>query len=160
MIKAMWSSSVVLVLCASTLAACGVAVESDEFTEAAFEEESIGETQQALFRLCENARIEVKNLREEANGARPDIKVTALSFYDSHRDKWNKQSVSNRIINYNDDYPYTEDLENADGHTITRWRVYYKYDLGNGWSSERNQEINTVDEVCEDGLTVDLTVTD
>lgn len=159
MIKTMWSS-VVLVLCANVLVGCAAPVDSDEFAGAELDEAPVGETQQALFQLCENVNIEVKNSREESNGARPDIKVTALSFYDSDRARWNKQGVRNRVINYSDDYPYTEDLENADGHTITRWRVYYKVDLGNGWSSERNQEFNTADRTCDDGMSVDLTVTD
>jgi len=159
MIKAMWSS-VVLVLCANAFGACAAPVDSGEFAESELDGGPVGETQQALFHLCENVNVEVTNLREESNGARPDIKVTALSFYDADRARWNKQGVNNRVINYSDYYPYTEDLENADGHTITRWRVYYKVDLGNGWSSERNQETNTADVTCDDGMSVELTVTD
>jgi hypothetical protein len=164
-------SSIALVLCASMSVACGAAVESDEFSEPDFEggaapdvaseasAEPVGMAQHALFNLCENVRVEVKNLFEEPNGARPDIKVTALSFYNTDRDKWSKQSVSNQEIGYNDEYPYIEDLENADGDTITRWRVYHKHDLGNGWGSEVYQEINTADVTCRDGMTVELTVT-
>ncbi len=158
MTKATLSSFAVL-LCASAFGACAAPVGSEEFTDTDYERESVGETQQALFHLCENVRIEVENRRVDGDGATPAIKVTALSFYDSDRDRWNKQSVRNRIIGYDDDYPFVEDLENADGHTITRWRVYYKYDLGNGWSSERNQELNTADEECEDDMTVELSVT-
>ncbi len=158
MIKATLSSFALL-LCVNTFAGCAAAVDSDELADADYERESVGETQQALFHLCENVRIEVANERVDGDGATPAIKVTALSFYDSDRTRWNKQSVGNRNIGYDDDYPFVEDLENADGHTITRWRVYYKYDLGNGWSSERSQEFNTVDEQCEDDMTVELSVT-
>lgn len=124
--------------------------------------EAVGQSQQALGNLCKNVRIEVKNLYEESNGARPDIKVTALSFFNADKGssgKWSKQSVPNRVVGYGDDYPYVEHLEGADGDTITRWRVYHKHDLGNGWSNEVYQEINTTDVNCRDGMTVELTVT-
>jgi hypothetical protein len=170
MVKAKWWW-IALSVCASALGGCSGAGESDEVLAADFEDaaaaegsseaatESVGKQQQALFNLCENVRVEVTNLFEEDNGARPDIKVTALSFYNSRRGTWSKQSVSNEIIGYNDDYPYIEDLENSDGDTITRWRVYHKHDLGNGWGNEVYQEINTADRTCTDGMTVELTVT-
>lgn len=159
MIKATLSS-VVLVLCANALVACAAPVESDEFSEADAEAEPVGETQQALFHLCENVRVEVSNQRVDEDNASPAIKVTALSFFDSDRNRWNKQSVHNEVIGYDDMFPYREDLENADGHTITSWKVYYKYDLGNGWSSEQNQEINTTNRTCADDMTVELEVTE
>jgi len=163
-------SSLALVFCATTLVACGAAVESDELEGADFEaggvaesaeagSEPVGVTQQPLFQKCKNVRIEVRNERVESNGATPAIKVVQLSF-DTTDDPWDKQGVSNEVIGYDTDHLYTEDLENADGKTITRWKVHYRVDLGNGWSSKQEQEINTVDTRCSDGMLVELSVTD
>ena len=161
---------VAFALSASALGGCTNAVESEpalmgDYDDAAAQPGSgesgagpVAQTQQALFNLCENVRIEVKNLYEEPGGARPDVKVTAVSFFNSDRGSWSKQSISNEVIGYNDEYPYIEDLENSDGETITRWRVYHRHDIGNGWGSEVYQEINTTDRNCVDGMTVNLTV--
>ena len=173
MIKTTWWC-IALSLSASVLSACGSApnfddrasldVEAPAAPEASSEgaTESVGASQQALGNLCEKVRIEVKNRFEEPGGARPDIKVTAISFFNADKGSagsWSKQSVSNQVIGYDEHYPYIEGLEGADGDTITKWRVYHKHDLGNGWGSEVSQEINTADVDCRDGMTVELTVT-
>lgn len=166
---------VVLALGSSALVGCGAPLEADDFSEAEFAEANaaplepssssaeeasprLGTAHQALFNLCENVRIEVTNLYEEPGGARPDIKVTAVSFFNADKAKWSKQSVTNEVISYGDYYPYVEDLENVDSDPITKWRVYHRHDLGNGWANEVYEEINTSDVDCRDGMTVELTV--
>jgi hypothetical protein len=162
MIKTKWLC-IAFSLCASALSACGSASNFEDRPAPDVDApENVGESQQAIGNLCENVRIEVKNRFEEDSGARPDIKVTAISFFNADKGsagRWNKQSVSNEVIGYDDEYPYTEDLEGADGDTITKWRVHHKHDLGNGWGNEVIQEINTADVNCSDGMTVELTVT-
>jgi hypothetical protein len=118
----------------------------------------LGTVRQALFDRCDNVDVRVTNLREEPSGARPAIKVTRLSIWNVDKARWELQQVTNREIGYNSSDLFVEDLEEIDGEPIGAWRVYYKYDLGNGWSSETNEYINTTDVNCSDGMNVYLTV--
>jgi hypothetical protein len=110
-----------------------------------------------LGQKCESVEIEITNQREEANGARPDIKITSLEFY-NRRTGWHTELVTNRIISYNGSFPFVEDLGNTDGDFIDSWIVNFRYDLGSGWSSVVDDFIDTTNVVCSDAMNVDLTV--
>lgn len=149
-----------IVLAVSSSSAVGCATDEEWTDDLDQESESglgIGTTQQALGQRCEDVVIEVTNRREEANGARPAIKVTSLEFY-NRRTGWHSELTTNEIIDYNDSYRFVENLQNSDGDYIDSWIVNFKYDLGNGWSSEVDDFIDPPAVVCEDGMNVDLTV--
>ena len=150
-----------IVLVAASSSALGGCATDDEWMDDLDEESGselgVGSTQQALGQRCEDVVIEVTNRREEANGARPAIKVTSLEFY-NRRTGWHNELTTNEIIDYNDSYRFVENLQNSDGDSIDSWIVNFKYDLGSGWSSEVDDFIDTVNVVCEDGMNVDLTV--
>ncbi|HET7544092.1 MAG TPA: hypothetical protein VFK05_29675, partial [Polyangiaceae bacterium] len=125
MIKTKWWC-IALSLSAIALSACGGASQFDDPAALDVEApaahgassegaESVGQSQQALWNLCEKVRIEVTNRFEDSSGARPDIKVTRLSFYDADKGEWRMEGVGNQVIGYGDEYPFTEGLENVDG---------------------------------------------
>ena len=120
-------------------------------------ETEVGVAQQALGQRCESVVIEVTNQREEANGARPAIKVTSLEFF-NRRTGWHNELVPNEVINYNGDFPFVEHLQNSDGDFIDSWIVNFRYDLGGGWSSIVDDFIDTTNVECSDGMRVELTV--
>ena len=51
---------------------------------------------------------------------------------------------------------WTENLEGAQGDDITSWRVYFSYSTGNEWSTTVYPYIDTPNEECQDGMSVDL----
>jgi hypothetical protein len=152
--------------CSSAVAGCGAPNEKEMIAPGATAEDSEqapevspGIAQQALYQKCESVRIEVANQREEADGSRPDIKVTSLEFY-NRRTGWHTEAVNNQVIRYNASYPFVEDLGNTQDDVIDSWIVNFRYDLGNGWSSIVDDFIDTPAVTCVDGLNVDLTVTE
>lgn len=152
--------SILLAVASSSAVGCATDEEwTDELDQESESELGIGTTQQALGQRCEAVVIEVTNEREEANGARPAIKVTSLEFY-NRRTGWHHEVTSNEVIDYNDSFRFVENLQNSDGDYIDSWIVNFKYDLGNGWSSEVDDFIDPPAVVCEDGMNVDLTVTE
>jgi hypothetical protein len=156
------ASILFLVLNSSAVTGCVLDDDTGDEWPASLDEqpesgEQIGATQQALGQRCEGVIIEVTNQREEANGARPAIKVLSLEFY-NRRTGWHTELVPNEVIDYNDSFPFVENLQNSDGDYIDSWIVNFKYDLGNGWSSEVDDFIDTPAVRCSDGMGVDLTV--
>jgi hypothetical protein len=154
-----------LVASSSLATGCGAALDDETGDPAApgdvdqllEPEAQLGVLHQALGQKCESVEIEITNQREEDNGARPDIKITSLEFY-NRRTGWHTELVANEIVSYSGSHTFVEDLGNTDGDFIDSWIVNFKYDLGSGWSSVVDDFIDTTNVVCSDAMNVNLTV--
>jgi hypothetical protein len=121
-------------------------------------ESELGSLQQAFGNNCTNVSISVEN-SYEFDGER-DILVRYVKFFNDDKGDgtWETELLPNEQINYGDSDSWIQNLEGAEGDTITKWRVYFSYSTGNEWSSTYYYEVNTSDRNCQDGMSVDLTI--
>ena len=121
-------------------------------------ESELGSLQQAIGNNCTNVSISVEN-SYEYDGER-DILVRYVKFFNDDKGDgtWETELLPNEQINYGDSDSWIQNLEGAEGDTITKWRVYFSYSTGNEWSSTYYYEVNTGDRNCQDGMSVDLTI--
>jgi hypothetical protein len=119
-----------------------IAASEAEATEAA------PQPQRLFGEACKNTDIYITNSRTR-NGVNTAIEVRSVRFYNLTEGKWTSEDLVNGILNFGQTLVwYDEDLADAEGDKISRWRVYYRYASGGSWSSEVYQEIDTPDQTC------------
>jgi hypothetical protein len=116
---------------------------------------ALGTARQALGNNCQNVSIEITNLRER-DGQTVPVLVRYVRYWNAQQGDWVEEGLENTQINYDHSASWTENLEGAQGDDIFSWRVYYSYSTGNEWSSTVYQYIDTPNEECQDGMSVDL----
>ncbi|HSK00408.1 MAG TPA: hypothetical protein VK932_04170 [Kofleriaceae bacterium] len=129
-----------------------IAVDEAEATEAA------PQPQRLFGEACKDTDIYITNSRTR-NGVNTAIEVRSVKFYNLTEGKWTSEDLVNGIMNFGQTLVwYDENLADAEGDTISRWRVHYRYASGGSWSSEVYQEIDTPNETCIRGASFEMTV--
>lgn len=135
-----------------------VALEEIAPEEIAADETAAAPTQSLFGEACLNTDIYITNSRTR-DGVNTAIEVRSVSFYNLTEGKWTSEDLVNGIMNFGQTLLWSnEDLADAEGDTISEWRVYYRYAIGPNWSSEVSQTINTTNETCIADSNFELTV--
>lgn len=138
------------------LATDEVAPEEIAVDEAA--QEAAPQTQSLLGDACVNTDLYITNSRTR-DGVNTAIEVRSVSFYNLTEGKWTNEDLVNGILNFGQTLVWSnEDLGDAEGDVISKWRVYYRYATGGSWSSEVSQEIDTTNETCIADSNFEMTV--
>lgn len=115
-------------------------------------------TQSLVGEACKNTDITITNSRTR-NGVNTAIELRSVQFYNLTEGKWTSEDLVNAVMNFNDTLVwFNEDLADAEGDVISKWRVYYRFATGGSWSSEVYQEIDTPNETCVYDSEFELTV--
>jgi hypothetical protein len=115
----------------------------------------LGSARQALGNNCQNISINITNLRER-DGQTVPVLVRYVKYWNADEGDWVEEGLENTQINYKDSATWIENLEGAEGDDILSWRVYYSFSTGNEWSGTYYQYIDTTNQQCQDGMSVDL----
>jgi len=115
-------------------------------------------TQNLFGEACKNTDIFITNSRTRS-GVNTAIEVRKVEFYNLTEGKWTSEDLVNAVMNWGDTLVwYNEDLADAEGDVISKWRVYYRYASGGSWSSVVYQEIDTPNETCIADADFEMTV--
>jgi hypothetical protein len=112
---------------------------------------------------CRNTDITITNSYEHDGDAKA-IRVQRVEFY-STSEGWTTEDLGNTGMDYGETLTWwNEDLANAEGDEITRWRVYFNYlEYVPGpeivfWSSLYYMEIDTPNKTCREDAKFSMTV--
>jgi len=104
---------------------------------------------------CQDFTIEIDN-DYQLSGDPKDIKVVDLEYYDYEDTNWRNEVLGDQIVSYHDDVDEWEKNLEYIGGEDTVLRVWFRYDVGAGWSS-----LHSVDSPrfrCIDGESIRIVV--
>lgn len=156
------AATAALFVSACLLPACMADIDEEEQDEPVEvpADENVEEATQELFGsdACKDTELFIGNLRER-NGVGTAIKITKLEYYSATDATWRTENVPNEELPFEMGITYyNRDLEHAEHDNITKWRVYYKYAVGSGWSSLVYQTDDTPNQICHDDDDFDMYV--
>jgi len=107
---------------------------------------------------CSSVDIQVTNqYHDPVTGAKVDIKVVDLQYFDKEDNKWRSEVTDNKTINFGQTAVWNKNLEYVGGETGVKIKLFFKYDqAGGGWSTDHTQ-LSTAFK-CVDGTSVAITV--